>query len=95
MKEIALREKHDLSSVMGEVYNRLRTNIEFSGDDNKIICVTSCAANDGKSSICYYLAKSMAKNGKKVLLIDADSQNTLSSLCNLLPKEYNPDDDYL
>ncbi|MCQ2466413.1 MAG: CpsD/CapB family tyrosine-protein kinase [Clostridia bacterium] len=77
MKEIALREKHELSSVMGEVYNRLRTNIEFSGDDNKIICVTSCSANDGKSSISYYLARSMAKNGKRVLYIDADLRNSV------------------
>ena len=77
MKEIALREKHELSSVMGEVYNRLRTNIEFSGDNNKVICITSCAADDGKSSVSYYLARSMAKNGKKVLYIDADLRNSV------------------
>ena len=76
MQEIALREEHSLSPVMSEVYKRLRVNIEFSGDDNKVICITSCAAGDGKTSVSYYLSRVMAKNGKKVLLIDADLRNS-------------------
>lgn len=76
MNEIALREKNSLSPIMAEVYKRLRTNIEFSGDDNKIICITSCSAGDGKTSVSYYLSRVMAKNGKKTLLIDADLRNS-------------------
>lgn len=76
MNEIKLREQHALSSIMSEVYKRLRTNIEFSGDENKVICITSCSAGDGKTSVSYYLSRAMAKNGKKVLLIDADLRNS-------------------
>ncbi len=76
MKELLLREEHALSPVMNEVYKRLRTNIEFSGDENKIICITSCISGDGKTSVSYYLSRAMAKNGKKILFIDADLRNS-------------------
>lgn len=88
MKELPLLEDHSLSPIMGEVYKRLRTNIEFSGD-SKVISVTSCAAGDGKTSVSYYLACSMVKNGKKVLLIDADLRN--STMHNRMKFDKNTD----
>lgn len=80
MKEITLHEKTVLSPVMKDVYRRIRTNIEFTGVDNKVICVTSCGENDGKSSVSFNLAKSFAESGKRVLFIDTDMRNSLMSV---------------
>ena len=55
-----------------EAYKSLRTNLQFCGEDKKVIAVTSCTTNEGKSSVTMNLAVSMAEAGKKVILIDAD-----------------------
>lgn len=55
-----------------EAFNTLRTNILFSGRDVKTILITSCLANEGKSTISFETAVGLARVGKKVLLIDAD-----------------------
>lgn len=60
-----------------EAYGTLRSNIEFSGDDIKVVCITSCTPNEGKSSVSYELARSYANNGKKVLLVDADLRKSV------------------
>lgn len=60
-----------------EAFKTLRTNIEFSGDDVKAICITSSTPNEGKSSVSLELAKSFAQNGKKTLLIDADLRKSV------------------
>lgn len=55
-----------------ESFKSLRTNIEFSGEDNKVIAITSCTSSEGKSTTSLSLAISLAEAGKKVLFIDAD-----------------------
>ena len=50
-----------------EAYKSLRTNIQFCGEDKKVIAVTSCTPNEGKSSVTLNLAISMAQAGKKVI----------------------------
>ena len=57
MQELTITEQTTLSPVMKEIYRRLRTNLEFTGVENKVICLTSCAADDGKSSVSFNLAK--------------------------------------
>lgn len=63
-----------LSDAVEEAVRTLRTNIQFCNTDKavKTICLTSCIPNEGKSSISINLAVSMARDGKKVLHIDAD-----------------------
>ena len=41
-----------------EAYKTLRTNIEFSGSDKKVIVFTSCTPNEGKSTVTMGLAAS-------------------------------------
>lgn len=60
-----------------EAYKTLRTNIEFSGSEVQVICVTSCTPNEGKSSTSFELAKTFAVNGKKTLLVDADLRKSV------------------
>ncbi len=63
----------DFSSA--EAFNLLRTNLSFAfpGKTNgKLVGITSAAPSEGKSYTATNLAYSLAKNGLKVLLIDAD-----------------------
>ena len=60
-----------------EAYKTLRTNIEFSGDENKVIVLTSSTPNEGKSTVSIGLAMALAEGGKKVLFIDADLRKSV------------------
>lgn len=76
MQNIELKPEN-LDFRSKEAFKTLRTNIEFSGDDVKAICITSCTPNEGKSNISFELAKSYAQMGKKVLLLDADLRKSV------------------
>ncbi|MCB6992243.1 CpsD/CapB family tyrosine-protein kinase [bacterium 210820-DFI.6.37] len=60
-----------------EAFNSLRTNLQFSGADLKTILFTSCCPNEGKSTVTFELARSIAENGKKVVLVDADLRKSV------------------
>ena len=66
MKRVTLK-KREMSYAMTEELNTLRTNIQFSGVDKKVIVMTSSFSGEGKSTITYQLAKSLAELGKRVL----------------------------
>ena len=46
-----------------EYYNALRTNIQLSGEDIKIVAVTSVQPNEGKSTTSTNLAIAFARAG--------------------------------
>ena len=50
----------EVPSRVNEAINILRGNIQLSGSNIKAIAVTSALANEGKSSIAFRFAKSMA-----------------------------------
>ena len=70
-----LKEINDYRS--NESYKTLRTNIEFSGSDKKVIVFTSCTPNEGKSTVTLQLAVSLAEAGKRVLFLDADLRKSI------------------
>ena len=69
-----------------EAYKSLRTNISFCGDEIKVICLTSCEANEGKSTISLELSKSLAEiNKSKDVTHVVKRHETLSKIA----AEYN------
>ena len=57
-----------------ESMNKLRSKVEASSDKHgyKSFMITSAYENEGKSSVAANLALALAKNGHKVVLVDAD-----------------------
>ncbi|MDF2486354.1 MAG: polysaccharide biosynthesis protein [Herbinix sp.] len=69
--------REELDFRTNESYKTLRTNIQFCGDDIKVISLTSCMPSEGKTSVSFNLAVSFAEAGKKVILIDADLRRSV------------------
>lgn len=62
-----------LKSRVSEEFRSLRTNIKFSlPEDIKSIVITSTVQGEGKTTIISNLGVSMARNGKKVVIIDCN-----------------------
>ncbi|MCO4649358.1 capsular polysaccharide biosynthesis protein CpsD [Streptococcus infantarius subsp. infantarius] len=74
-----VRAKAQMVKSMEEYYNSIRTNIQFSGRDLKVIALTSAQPGEGKSTTATNLAISFAKSGFRTLLIDADTRNSVMS----------------
>ena len=66
--------KTEPNSYIAECYKILRSNINYLNYDgkNQVIMVTSSASFEGKTTTISNLALSMARDGKKTLLIDGD-----------------------
>ncbi|WP_072524734.1 polysaccharide biosynthesis tyrosine autokinase [Clostridium sp. Marseille-P3244] len=76
MQEVVLKNIYkDYRS--SEAYKTLRTNIEFSGAENRTIVLTSSTPDEGKSTVSLGLAMALCESGKKVLFIDADLRKSV------------------
>lgn len=74
-----VRAKAQMVKSMEEYYNSIRTNIQFSGRNLKVIALTSAQPGEGKSTTSVNLAISFARAGFRTLLIDADTRNSVMS----------------
>lgn len=79
MDKLMLAENGLLTNQEKELYRTLRTNVEFTGIENKVIAVTSCMPDDGKTTVSFQLASAFAENGKKTVYIDADLRKSVFS----------------
>lgn len=71
-----VRAKAQMFNKTEEYYNSIRTNIQFSGRDLKVLTLTSFQSDEGKSTTSVNLAVSFANAGFRTLLIDGDTRNS-------------------
>ncbi len=77
MEKIELRlDKYD-NYFVNESFKTLRTNLQFCGSQYKVIDITSCDANEGKTTIALMLAKSLSDINKKVVYVDCDLRKSV------------------
>ncbi len=79
MDKLELVDASELTNQEKEVYRTMRTNLEFTGIENRVIAVTSCGPDEGKSTIAYNLGRTLASAGKATLHIDADMRKSILS----------------
>ncbi|MBQ7425130.1 MAG: formate--tetrahydrofolate ligase, partial [Lachnospiraceae bacterium] len=60
-----------------EAYKTLRSNVEFSGQNVRVISITSCTPGEGKTTVAMALARAFAEAGKKTVLVDADMRKSV------------------
>lgn len=66
--------------AVNEAINVLRGNVQLSGNNIRAVAVTSSLAHEGKSSMAFRLAKSMAGLEKRVLYLDGDIRNSTTQI---------------
>ena len=77
MKTTVLKLAGSNDFFLQESFKTLRTNIQFCGPEIRVVAVTSCYENEGKTVVSLNLAKSFAELGKKVLVVDADMRKSV------------------
>ena len=70
-----LNDRNGSNSDYVECMRLIRTRLERQMGDKKVLMVTSSIPGEGKSTVAGNLAISMARKGKRVILIDCDLRN--------------------
>lgn len=67
----------DRKSPMAEAYLSVQTNLRFSTDHGipRSLAITSTRASEGKSTTAYALAQTLARIGRRVILVDGDMRS--------------------
>lgn len=78
MNQVNLEKMQELNFRTNEAYKSIRTNIQFCGSNIKLICLTSCLPNEGKSTVSFNLASSFAEAGRSVIYVDADLRRSIT-----------------
>lgn len=78
MERIKFEKLDELDYGVTEGMRSLRTNISFCGDNIHSIVITSTVPDEGKSTLSMNLARALAEDGKKVILLDADLRKSVA-----------------
>ena len=80
MPTLEIAQKHlNFAKKAEEHYNALCTNIQLSGDDLKVLSISSVKPGEGKSTTSTNISWAFARAGYKTLLVDADIRNSVMS----------------
>ncbi len=72
-RHAARRTRWQPGGELAEAYRTLRSSLLLGSDESiRRILITSPQPRDGKTTICLHLAWSLARLGRRVLLVDAD-----------------------
>ncbi|MCR5837541.1 MAG: polysaccharide biosynthesis tyrosine autokinase [Lachnospiraceae bacterium] len=77
MLTINMDKIRNLDYASREAYKSLRTNVQFCGNDIKVVAITSSIPNEGKSMVSFNLAASMSESGNRVLFVDSDLRKSV------------------
>jgi capsular exopolysaccharide synthesis family protein len=79
----------DQKSFLSESYRSLRTNLQFANMERKAktLLVTSAALGEGKTTTLVNLAITLAQDGKRVLIVDADLRRPILHTRLGVPRE--------
>ncbi len=77
MEQIAVKRFLATEFQASEAIKTLRTNLIFSGASVHAVELTSFGPSEGKSTVSFQLAASLAQSGKQVLLVDADLRKSV------------------
>ena len=77
METVNLQLPDRTDTRLDEAMKTLRTNIQFSGSNLKVIMLTSTVPSEGKSTTSWRTAMAFAQMGKKTLYIDADIRKSV------------------
>ena len=72
--ELEINRSRRFSEI--EAYKKLRSNLQFCGNNIKVISFTSSLQDEGKTQVSFNLCVSLAEMGKKVLFVDSDLRNS-------------------
>ena len=78
MNTVELKNIKEQNYTLKESLRVLRTNIQFCGDDIRTIMFTSTMPDEGKSTLTFELARSIAAAGKSVVIIDTDMRKSVA-----------------
>lgn len=74
-----VRNQRQFINNAEEYFNAIRTNIQLSGANIKVVGLTSVQSGEGKSTTAANLAIAYARAGYKTILVDADIRNSVMS----------------
>ena len=77
MEKIAIKRFLAKDFYAAEAIKTLRTNLMFSGDEVRAVALTSYSDTEGKTTVSFQLAASLAQAGKRVLLMEADLRKSV------------------
>lgn len=77
MEKIAVKHLITKEFQTSESMKTLRTNLLFCGDSVRAVALTSFSAAEGKSTVSFQLAASIAQTGRRVLLLDTDLRKSV------------------
>lgn len=72
MSRLIISHFPPLSYPCSEAVNMLCTNLSFSGENVRRVMITSCHASEGKSYLSMNIMRTMAKLGRRVVMVDCD-----------------------